>query len=135
MITSDLRHYKFETPTFRGDFYEVREIKKSLNGNMKKTFVLSWVSCLDESMSPFDKKQKCPGLIHVPRKPHPMGNENYSDAFSQLGAVWAIDMRERKDRTPELGKLLCKDAHGKTSGLLLRTCNSVLRSSKVIALD
>ena len=39
-ITSDLRHEKFEPPVFCDKFHEVREMIKSLNGNMKKKITI-----------------------------------------------------------------------------------------------
>ena len=44
------------------------------NKNMAELFTPSWVSCLDESMSPWMNKYTCPGWMFVPRKPHPFGS-------------------------------------------------------------
>ncbi len=48
------------------------------NSNMLKVFVLSWISCLDESMSYWTNIYLCPGVVFVPRTPWFLGNEWYS---------------------------------------------------------
>ena len=64
-----------QPPAFRDHFWEVREIIEAWNANMTEQFTPSWLSCLDESMSPWTNKYSCPGWIFVPRKPWPFGNE------------------------------------------------------------
>ena len=45
-----------------------------------------------------------------------------------------MEMVEGKDRPQELGKDP-KDRHGKTCGLLLRLCESIYNTGKIVVLD
>ena len=60
--------------------------------------------------------------MHVPNKPHTMGNECHSAAFSLSGSIWEIEMREVKYCPPELGKPLHEGTHVKTGSLLISMC-------------
>ena len=67
------------------------------NKNMAQQFTPSWVSCLDESMSPWTNKYTCPGWMFVPRKPHPFANEYHSVCCSMSGIMWGLELVEGKD--------------------------------------
>ena len=67
------------------------------NKNMAEQFTPSWVSCLDESMSPWTNKYTCPGWMFVPRKPHPFSNEYHSVCCSTSGIMWGMELVEGKD--------------------------------------
>ena len=90
---------------------------------------------LANQLLPLPKNWKCPGLVHVPRKPHPMGNECHSAVRGLSGTMWKIEEREGKYHPSELGKPLHDEEHGKTGCLLLRVREPMCRSSKVIMLD
>ena len=45
-----------EKPAYRDKFWEVRQMIVAWNDNMAEQFTPSWVSCLDESMSPWTNK-------------------------------------------------------------------------------
>ena len=74
------------------------------NKNMAEQFTPSWVSCLDESMSPWMNKYTCPGWMFVPRKPYPFGNDYHSVCCSMSGIMWGIELVEGKDAP-------CAEAH------------------------
>ena len=40
-----------EPPDYRDKFWEIRQLLREWNNHMHETFIPSWVSCLDESMS------------------------------------------------------------------------------------
>ena len=86
---------------------------------MRKIFIPSWVSCLDEYMSIWFNRYTCPGWIFCPCKPHPFGNEYHTIACGFSGIMYAVELWEGKDHPRELAKdtneLLC----GKTGALLL----------------
>ena len=70
----------------------------------------------------------------MPSKPHPMGNGCRSTACCLSGVMWSIEMREGKDRSPELNKPLYEGAHGKIGSVLTRMCESAHISGKSIIL-
>ena len=57
-----------------------------------------WLNCIDESMNVWLNKF-CLGLISLPHKPHPFGNEYHLIADSDKGKfiMWRICLMERKD--------------------------------------
>lgn len=104
-IMKALRYTNTPSPQFRDKFHEIRQLISSFNGHMAEVFKPSWISCLDESMSPWTSRWTCPGWMFVPRKPHPMGNEYHSICCGESGIMFAIEMVEGKDRPPQLGDL------------------------------
>ena len=54
-------------------------------------------------MSTFTNRWRCPGFMHAPRKPHPMGNEHHAVASGVSGVLWAMEIVEGKDRLVQLG--------------------------------
>ena len=101
---------------------------------MAEVFVPGWVSCLDESMSIWTSIWTCPGFMCVPRKPHTMGNEYHSICCGLCEIMFAIEMVEGKDAPPERGR---PDYHEnrKACGLLLRLCESIFHTGKVVILN
>jgi hypothetical protein len=122
-------------PSFCDKFYEVRDLINAWNNNMMDVFSPSWVSCLDESMSKWTSRWTCPGFMFVPRKPWPMGNEYHSICCALSGIMYWIELVEGKDRPPELGQPEHNTSLGKTVGLMLRMCQSIYHSGKLVILD
>eukprot|EP00957_Ditylum_brightwellii_P131332 10016998-Ditylum_brightwellii.AAC.1 len=71
---------------------------------MKRVFVPSSVSFLDESMSIWTSKCTCPGWMFVPRKPHLMGNEYHTIACRKSGILYGMEIVGGKDRPSERPK-------------------------------
>jgi hypothetical protein len=133
-ILAALTYTDQNKPTFRDRFWEVRQMIKMWNQNMKEIFSCSWISCLDESMSIWNTKWTCPGWVFCPRKPHPFGNEYHSINCGLSGIMFAIEMVEGKDRPKEI-PTPDTDKHGPTCGLLLRLCETLYHTGKVVILD
>ena len=104
------------------------------NENMKEVFTCSWINCLDESMSIWNSRWTCPGWVFCPRKPWPFGNEYHSICCGLSGIMFGIEMVEGKDRPKDIPKP-STDKHGPTCGLLLRLCQTMFQSGKVVILD
>lgn len=133
-IISALTFTAAPQPPYRDKFYEVRDIIKAWNENMKAVFSPSWVSCLDESMSKWTSKWTCPGFMFVPRKPWPMGNEYHSICCALSGIMYWIELVEGRDAPPERG-VPEYSSRGKTVGLMLRMCQSIFHTGKLVVLD
>jgi hypothetical protein len=52
-------------------------MEAAFNHHMAANYSPGWLSCLDESMNEWMNKFS-PGFMHVPRKPHPFGNEYHT---------------------------------------------------------
>ena len=50
-IQSSLVFTDQDAPTYKDRFWEVRQILKAFNDNMKEVFMSGWMTCLYESMS------------------------------------------------------------------------------------
>ena len=125
-----------EKPAYRDKFWEVRQMIVAWNDNMAEQFTPSWVSCLDESMSPWTNKYSCPGWMFVPRKPHPFGNEYHSVCCSMSGIMWGIELVEGKDAPRAAAHPKPKyNSHGNTVGLLLRILEPIFTKGYVAVLD
>jgi hypothetical protein len=125
--------YTTTKPTNDDKFWEVREMITSWNDNMAKAFSPSYISCLDESMSPWTNPFSCQGYIYVPRKPHPFGNEYHSVACGLSRIMWAIELVEGKDGPHGAKKF--DERGGKTVGLLLRMTATHWYSGMCLVLD
>lgn len=77
-ILNTLRYTNQPPPVYKEKFHRVRDLLKARNTHTTSVFIASWVSCLDESMSPWTLRWTYPGWMYVPRKPHPMGNEYHT---------------------------------------------------------
>ena len=76
-----IKYLKFTStpaPAYKAPFLCVEELVNAFNKHTQRAFVLSWVACLDESMSVWTSQWTCPGWMFVPRMPHPFGNEYHS---------------------------------------------------------
>lgn len=115
-------------------FREVRGIIEAWNLNMTGKFSSSWITCLDESMSPWTNKYTCPGFIIVPRKPWPVGNEYHTICCGTTGILFQLEMVEGKDaRRNVIPKY--EDLGGKTVGLLVRLTEPIHNKGAVVVLD
>lgn len=133
-ILNALRYTNKPPPPYKDKFHQVREIFNAWNTNMSSVFVPSWVSCLDESMSPWTSRWTCPGWMYVPRKPHPMGNEYHTIACGVNGILYQFELVEGKD-TPRQRIAEFDDHGGRTVGLLLRLTRPIWNTGKVVILD
>ena len=106
------------------------------NKNMVQQFTPSWVSCLDESMSPLTSKYTCPGWMFVPRKSHPFGNECHSVCCSMSGIMWGMELVEGKDAPRAVEHPKPKhNILGNTVGLLLRILEPIFGRGSLVLLD
>lgn len=133
-ILAALKYSDQDLPIYHDKFHQIRQMIAAWNGNMAKIFRPDWVSCLDESMSPWTNERTCPGWMFVPRKTHPMGNEYHTVCCGISGVMWAIELVEGKDAPLERTNICFADKP-KTVGLLLRLCSSIFQSGRVIILD
>ncbi len=97
MIYYNLQVTQEDAPDYVGKFWEVREMIELWNANMKRVYVPSWISCLDESMSIWLSKFTCPGWVFCPRKPHPFGNEYHSICDGISNIMFGIELVEGRD--------------------------------------
>jgi Transposase IS4 len=133
-IIKALTYTNIVPPAYRDKFHQVRQLLEAFSENMKATFIPSWVSCLDESMSIWTSKWTCPGFMFVPRKPHPMGNEYHSICCGESGIMFDVELVEGKDSPSQRAPPMWNEK-GKTVGLLLRLCKSIFSTGKVVILD
>jgi hypothetical protein len=133
-ILKHLTYTTFEAPTHLDKFWQVRQMIAAWNSNMVNIFSPGWAVCLDESMSIWTSRWSCPGWVFCPRKPHPMGNEYHSMACGLCSIMFAIDLVEGSDRPKELPS---QDParFGPTVSLLLRMCQGIYHSGRVVILD
>ena len=133
-ITSSLRLTAAPRPSYCDKFHKVRSLIDGWNEHMKSCFIPGWVSCLDESISIWTSRWTCPGFMYVLRKPHPMGNEYNFICCGVSEIMFAIELVEGKDEPKEKKK---KKFHkeSKTAGLLLRLCEGIFGTGKIVILD
>ena len=101
---------------------------------MSKVFVVGWVCCLDESMSPWTNRWTCPGWVFCPRKLFPFGNEHHTLCIV-IHHVSNLHLVEGKQRPKELPSQDPNRFGNTVSLLLLRMMNTIVGSGKVIILD
>ncbi|KAL7571289.1 hypothetical protein ACA910_008942 [Epithemia clementina (nom. ined.)] len=123
-----------EPPPYKDPFWEVRQMLEEWNHNMTEQFTPGWVSCLDESMSPWTNKYTCPGWMFVPRKPHPFGNEYHNVCCSLCGILWSLELVEGKDAPQQAPKPRFSNL-GNTVGLMLRVLSPIFAKGLVVILD
>ena len=104
------------------------------NNNMGTNFLLSWINCIDESMSKWINKYMCPVFMYVPTKPWKFGNKYHDAGCADSYIIWALDLWEGKDQPQDLGPKQF-DNIGKTTGSLLRLTKPVWSTGKVFVLD
>jgi hypothetical protein len=134
MIYYNLQVTQEDAPDYVDKFWEVREMIELWNANMKRVYVPSWISCLDESMSIWLSKFTCPGWVFCPRKPHPFGNEYHSICDGISNIMFGIELVEGRDEPTAKEKKLYSDK-GPTIGLLLRLTDTLYNTGKVVILD
>ena len=66
--------------------HEVRQMQDGFNTHYAEQYCTGWWNCLDESMSVW-QNTFCPGVLCVPRKPHPFGNEYHSICDGDLNGA------------------------------------------------
>ena len=123
-------------PSYYNTFWEVTDMLIAWKKNMSIFFGLSWITCLDESMSTWNSRWTCPGWVLYSCKPHPFGNEyhticchccNEQASYSTLN--WP------KERTIHKSLDLLSLTAGKTGRLLLCLTQSLHNSACYVVLD
>ena len=134
LILQHLKQTNINPPAYKDRFWEVCEMLEEWNKNMAMNFVPSWINCINESMSKWLNEYTCPGFMFVPHKPWPFRNE-YDDAgCADSNIIWSLELREGKDRPPQLNNKPFDDL-GKTVGTLLWLTEPVWGSGKVFIFD
>ncbi|KAL7474957.1 LOW QUALITY PROTEIN: hypothetical protein ACHAW6_000896 [Cyclotella cf. meneghiniana] len=141
-INAAMRFMDDASPGFEDKFHAVRKMIKLFNSHYSHNYSPSWISCLDESMSPWMDKF-CPGFMCVPRTPHPFGNEYHTICDGDQGRpiLWHAEIIEGKDRPKkENGKWAfpCKfkeAGNTKTRALMLRMTKPIHGQGKVVTMD
>ena len=105
------------------------------NKHMGRVFSPSWVSCLDESMSPWIQRWSCPGWQCVPRKPKPFGNEYHTICCGLSGVLYQLDMVEGKSRNVRAMGPKEFETLGETVGLLMRMTRPIWNTGKTVVMD
>ena len=131
-ILKSLSYTSCQCLAFRDHFWEVHQMLDAWNTNMMGQFTLSWVKCLDESMSTWTNKYSCPGWMFVPRKPWPFGNE-YHMVCSLSGILWQMELVEGKDSPSQIVPKFNNE--GKMVGLLLHVLEPIFAKGMVVILD
>lgn len=115
-------------------FCNIRDFIQAWNSNMKKNFTPSYIVCLDESMVAWMNRYSCPSWMHVPRKPHPFGNEYHTIACGDTHVIFRVELVEGESKPSHI-KLRFEGEYGKTAALLLRMSETIWKSRRVIVLD
>ena len=74
------------------------------NGHMKKDFIPSWISRLDESMSVWMNKFTCIGFVFCPRKPHTNSNKYHTICCGEIVIMYVWDIVEGRYHTIKMGR-------------------------------
>ena len=133
-ILSALSFTDATPPMYLDKFWEIQQMVEAWGLNMVENFVPGYVNCLDESMSIWTNKFTCPGIMFVPLKPWPFGNEYHTVCCCTSGIVWGIDLVEGKDLPRALGQQEF-DNMGSKVGLLLRMLTPIFHKGYVVILD
>lgn len=72
--------------------------------------------------------------MYAPRKPHPHSNEYHAIACGESGILYALEIVEGKSRLREKPKEKYSEL-GNTTGLLLRLCEPIFNTGKIVVLD
>ena len=132
-ILKVLSYTSHQRPAFQDRFWEVHQMLDAWNTNMMEQFTLSWVNCLDESMSTWTNKYSCPGWMFMPRNPWPFGNKYHIVCCSLSGIFWQMELVEGKDSPSQIVPKFNNE--GKTVGLLLRVLEPIFAKGMVVILD
>ena len=122
-------------PPLRDRFATVRGFIDAWNENMERRFIPSFMTCLDESMVAWLNKWTCPGWVHLPRKPHPFGNEYHTIACAATHIIFHVELVEGKDRPLQLPVPEHEAEFGKMGGLILRMTKTIRDSNRIVIMD
>ncbi len=128
-ITQELHFTSSHSPNYIDWIWEVCQMINEWNKNMAS--VLSWILCLNKSMSIWNSMFTCPGWVFCPRKPHPFGNKYHTVCCTKSVVLTHIELVEGKDCQKELSFA----AKGKTFCLLLCLLEPYFTSGCYIVLD
>ena len=120
-------------------FFGIRQLQDCFNNHYEENYSPSWLSCMDESMSPWTNKY-CPGYMFVPRKPHPFGNEYHTIADGDQGKaiMWRAKIQEGKDKpmdgnNPRYPSQF--ECYSTTAKLMLEMSKLLFNSGKIVTMD
>ena len=133
-ILNNLTYMNKKPPEFCDRFWEVCDMLDCWNKNMANNFVLSWINCIDESMTKWVNEYTCPGFMLVPQKPWPFANEYHDAGCADSDIIWALELHEGKDCPTQLNNKVF-DELGKTIRTLLHLMKPVWGSGKLFILD
>ena len=132
-ILKALSYTSCQCQAFWDRFWEARQMLDAWNSNMMEQFTLSWVNCLDESMSTWTNKYSSPGWMFVPRKPWHFGNEYHTVCCSMSGILWQMELVEGRDSPSQIIPKFNNE--GKTVGVLLCVLEPIFAKGMVVILD
>jgi len=136
-INAAMRFTDEEAPNFEDKLHEVRKMLLFFNSHYEQNYSPAWLSCLDESMNEWMNKFS-PGFMHVPRKPHPFGNEYHTvcdgDETQGNPILWRLEIQEGKDRPRQFGKRKYEE-FGANVGTMMRMCEPIFGSGKIVRMD
>ena len=108
-------------------FWEIRQMQEEFNKNMQKVFsdeiMVKWLN------------EYAPGWMAVGRKPSPFGNEYHTVACGVIHVIFWLEIVEGKSRPPHLGPLRFVNEHGKLVALVLRACEGMQGTNRVVFMD
>mmetsp|Transcript_15789 Transcript_15789/g.24035 ORF Transcript_15789/g.24035 Transcript_15789/m.24035 type:complete len:151 (-) Transcript_15789:414-866(-) len=84
-------------PPYKDPFAPINQLVDAWNKNMSECFSSGYITCLDESMSPWMSQFTCPGFMFVPRKPWLFGNEWYTIACGHSKVMFQVELVKGKD--------------------------------------
>ena len=138
-ISRSLRLMDRPNPPVKDGFFLMRQLQESFNFYYEKNYLPSWLSCLDESMSPWSNIYT-PGYMFVPRKPHPFGNEYHTVTDGDQGKpiMWRAKIQEGKDRPMNGSSPLYPsqfETFSTTAKLMLEMSEPIHGSGRVVTHD
>ncbi len=138
-ITRHMRLTHQEAPAFLDRFFAIWQLQDCFNNHYEEHYSPSWLSCLDESMSPWTNKY-CPRYMYVPQKPHPFGNEYHTIADGDQGKaiMWRAKVEEGKDKpidgnTPRYPSQF--EYYLVTAKLMLEMTKPLFNLGKIVTMD
>ena len=108
-ILSAICYTNHQPPVFVDCFCKVKQLIDAWNNDMTKKFLPRWINAINESMLKWVSEYTCPGLMFVPRKPWPFGNEYHNNGCANSDIMWQVDLHEGNDWTAGLGPRECDD--------------------------
>lgn len=132
-ILSSLRIWT-TAPPYEDRFFRIREFQRAWNEHTAKVFTPGWTTTIDESMNKWTSILTGPGVMFVPRKPTPLGNEYRAAACAATSVVYQVELVEGSDR-PVFAPPPEFDYLGKTVGLVLRMTKPIWNTGDVVMMD